>query len=356
MPDFTILPEGNVVVESHMARISQFLSSQPELDLVALVLTGSFGRGEGSVFKNEDGTMEILNDYDLVLVVGDAGPLPSRELLAIWEAQCSELTGMWCVDCVAVAASRLKHLPLSQETFDLKWGGRVVAGAPDILDRIPPFVAEDIPLVQAQLLLTTRMWCFIGVKPCDVISSRCGTEEDRRFALRQLSKALMAVGDAFLMLNKLYCVKYAEKAKRFQSVGGLSDDDHELVSWGYAFKLGKTEALPAGVSLREVYLQSLDLYLRVWDLVQDGIPAFKRLVVSRIVKGVRQLLRRRRLVVLKGVLLDQIQLRYLFHVLRMPAATNVGRVLHLMLWVHCGARISKSDMFAAKVAELRLNM
>ncbi len=356
MPDFTTMPEGDTVVESHVAKISQFLSSQPELDLVTLVLTGSFGRGEGSVCKHEYGTVEILNDYDFVLVVGDAKPLPTRELLASWEKQCSALTGMWCVDCVAVAASRLKNLPLSQETFDLRWGGRVVAGAPDILDRIPPFVAEDIPLVQAQLLLTTRMWCFIGVKPCDVLSSRCGTEEDRRFALRQLSKALMAVGDALLMLHKLYCVKYAEKAERFRSVGGLSDADHKLVSWGYAFKLGKTEALPAGMSLREGYLQSLGLYLSVWDLVQDGIPVFKRLVVSRIVKGVRQLLRRQRLVVLRGVLLDRIQLRYLSHVLRKPAAMKVGGVLSSMLWVHCGARISKSGEFAAKVAELRLEM
>jgi len=355
MYKFTLVPDGNVVVKNHMDKIGEFIRAQLGADLVALILTGSFGRGEGSVFQRKDGAIEPLNDYDFLLVVKDKKGVPSRKILADWEARCSTITGMRWIDFAAMPESRLEKLPLTQANYDLRWGGQVLSGVDDILERMPFYKAWDIPLSQAQILLTTRMWCFIGTEPFRILNDPDLLSADGKFfTLQQMSKALIATGDSLLMVKGRYCVKYAEKAARAAALEKLSEQEQTLLAWGYAFKLGEIKNVPPDYGLTELFSAALNLHLRIQQKVRRNIPAFRRRFFIHFLRASVRLVRRFKIDGLRRLLLDCVQLRLLQVMQKNPQAAHVDFILSAMLWLHCGEWISEPPSYAAKVAELRL--
>ncbi len=354
---FSSNPQGNDLVTDHVKKISQFIEDKLGEGLSALVLAGSFGRGEGSVYQHDDGRVEPINDYDFLIVLASFAPAIARETLAEWELECSGITGMRWIDFSALSESRLSKLPLTQANYDLKFGGQVVAGREDILDAIPEYRSEELPLKEAQVLLTTRFWCFIGIKPQAILNGEGGaTSDDQRFVLQQLSKALIASGDSLLMLNGQYRVKYAEKALRVADVSGLQDVEHRLFEWGYAYKLGSARGLPDGYELRPLFVEALNIHLNSWNRIRMLTPFYKSIVFVRLIGGVRQLIRRLSLGGLKRVLLDRIQLRLLRWICDKHNAPHVSFVLSLLLWIRCGKWISELSSYAQKVANLRVGL
>jgi len=355
MKSFTHKKEADVVVQGHMEKIAVFLQKKLGADLAALVLAGSFGRGEGSVFIRSDGIVEPLNDYDFLLVIKGRTSLPKRDILTKWERQCASLTGMRWIDFSVTSEDQLEKLSLTQANYDLRWGGQVIFGNTDVLKRIPAFDATDLPLIEAQILLTTRMWCFIGVQP-DALWKDALRKEGRIFAVRQLSKALIAVGDSLLMKKGRYCVTYAGKAECIKEIDRLPVANQNLIGWGYEYKLGRTKDIPEGLTLRQLYQQALCLHLAVWSDIEKRIPVLKRLLFVRLFGSIKQLVRRQSFSGMRGVLLDRIQLRFLSFLRDWDLESRVGLILLLLLWVHCGKWISDVPQYAKKVANLRVGL
>jgi len=280
---FTQGSAGNVIIQDHMNKISAFIQDKLGAGLAALVLAGSFGRGEGSVLQHDGGRVEPINDYDFCIVLKAQVPMPPWSELAMWEKECSRLTGMRWIDFSVISKDRLSRLLLTQANYDLKFGGQVVTGCEDILDSIPDYRAESIPLKEAQTLLTTRFWCFIGTEPNRILSEPDSlTGEELRFVLQQLSKALIASGDSLLMLGGKYCVKYAEKARRIADLSGIQEHERRLMAWGYSYKLGETRELPEGYELRRLFVEALNVHLNIWDCIRNHTPLFKGLVSARL--------------------------------------------------------------------------
>jgi hypothetical protein len=153
----------------HAAAIQRVIDASADLvtaqvsgpGLVALVLTGSFARGEGTVLE-VDGHLRVLGDLEFFLVsasahddrvlrgrLGDLG----REATARFgtgDVRVDIEFGSLELDC-------LRRARPSIFLHDLVRHGRVVRGRADVLAEVPPFAPADIPREDALFLLFNRL-------------------------------------------------------------------------------------------------------------------------------------------------------------------------------------------------------
>jgi hypothetical protein len=137
-----------------------FLADRLSGKLVALVLTGSFSRGEGTVLPRA-GHLRVLGDIEFLVVVPGAGDYRStRRQAPRWAREASARLGGAdvAVDLefgpVDVEYFRRKARP-SIFVYDLATHGKVLWGA-DVLKSIPRFGPERIPREDAVHLLFNR--------------------------------------------------------------------------------------------------------------------------------------------------------------------------------------------------------
>ena len=126
--------------------------------LVAVILTGSFARGEGSVLP-VGAALKVLGDFEFFVVLTDADRR-ARQL------------GVWSHEATARLATRGVRVDVefgpvdpgffgararpSIFVYDLVHHGKVLWGRPDLLDGIPRFGAEAIPREDALHLMFNR--------------------------------------------------------------------------------------------------------------------------------------------------------------------------------------------------------
>lgn len=244
------VPEAEARVARDVVRLAAaFTAAVPQLD--ALVLVGAFGRGEGSMVHDAGG-WRPLNDYDLVLV--HRGPAPDVD--AVRRALAAEL-GFDHLDVEVLESSHLARLPASMHAYDLKYGGRVIAGDARALERIPPIAAEQVDLATARLLLFNRLTCLLeGVTSDDLTGPPAPA---RRLRMAYLAhKVVLAVATSRLARAGLHDVRYAERARRFASRFASEPALVALVEAATRFKL----APPAEVAdPRALWFDARDAYL-----------------------------------------------------------------------------------------------
>ena len=178
----------------------------------ALVLGGSFGRGEGC-FWNRHGAVVPGNNLDLFLV--SPKPLQQQEVEAIQR----EILAESYVESVVITRyveDDLSRLPPTLETFDLTEGGQILDGDVTKFDYIPSYDSSDMPLWEAERLLRGRLVTLIEAFPR-------GNDSLRSFYYG--AKSVFAGVDALLIRNKVYTSSYREKVLRFQQ---LVEDPHLL--------------------------------------------------------------------------------------------------------------------------------
>lgn len=192
-------------VNAHLATIARFLATR-EPDLVALVLAGGFGRGEGAV-RTDAGRLEPLNDYDVVVVSNTTTP-PAR--LRVWGAELARRTGMRAVDLLNVPTHGLRWLPLTIFNYDLKESGQQFWGEGDVLRHLPSWDASGISWAAGRALLFNRLVCLL-----ECLSLRWdGPPPDSEasfFLAMQSYKGALAAADALLLLKHAYRTRHAEK-------------------------------------------------------------------------------------------------------------------------------------------------
>lgn len=208
-------------------------------DLVALCLVGAFGRGEGSVIQAPGG-WRPLNDYDLVLVHRAGARVP--DLSGLRRSLAREL-GFEHVDVELIAEDMLPRLPVSMHAYDLKYGGRVIHGAPDVLDRIPPIAPEAVNLDHARLLLFNRLTCLLQwIEAADL--ERPPAMEHRLPMAYMAHKVMLSVAASRLARSGLHDVHYAERARRFRARFSGEPALIALVEASTEFKLAPPSEVP----------------------------------------------------------------------------------------------------------------
>lgn len=199
----------------------------------AIVLTGSFGRGEGGVVR-EGERFRAINDYD-VLVIDERDR--TSELKRLTSRLQLEL-GIDFVDLAWADGRWLGSRP-TIHTFDMKYGSTVIYGDPSAMDPLPAFAASEIPAIEGlQLLLNRTAGLLSGMTNW---SSAAPLDwRQHCYLVNQYVKAAVALGDTYLLAWRGYDSSYLARARRFRSLApgaGLPPALVEMVAQAYVLKV-----------------------------------------------------------------------------------------------------------------------
>jgi hypothetical protein len=226
-------------IQSDLSQIIDELKFFPQI--VSIVLGGGFGRGEGSILI-EKGKVKPLNDYDIYIFVNKE--IDKNLIYQIEKKLAEKLEIIW-VDIQQITYSKIKKLKPHQYIFDIKYGGRVIYGK-NILSELKNFQSEEIPLDSAEKLLMTRLWCLFQ-------------KEKGFFYNQQIVKAVLALEEAILILNKDYTTSYEEKLEKIKKY--TDDRYYALFKWATLFKLKPNKRLKIKpedyIKIRRLFLKTL---------------------------------------------------------------------------------------------------
>lgn len=166
--------EADKVVHEDMKKIVRTILDNVD-DVVAIILFGGFGKGEGSV-EIKDGKITPLNDYDMYMV---SKTNKSDHFMRQLSKKCSNAIGregliiieypdekyttekFFHVDLRNMLLRNLKKLRRTQRTFELKYSSKVVYGDKNILKLIPDV---ELPYSEALRLLFNKQNHLMTVK------------------------------------------------------------------------------------------------------------------------------------------------------------------------------------------------
>jgi hypothetical protein len=177
--------------------------------LVGVVLTGSFARGEGSVLS-AGGKLKVLGDIEFFVVL--ANPTDYRRLspeMARWGPMAAQALGEEGVradlEFGPVHVGYLDRARPSIFVYDLRHHGKVLWGPPDLLARMPPLTADEIPREDALRLLLNRT--IEQLEAYDRIATLAG-DACLEVAYQRLKLVLDLAGSA-LAFSGVHCPSYA---------------------------------------------------------------------------------------------------------------------------------------------------
>ncbi|VAW52094.1 hypothetical protein MNBD_GAMMA05-626 [hydrothermal vent metagenome] len=223
-------------IDDHMKLIARELKIILGKDLYSIILTGGFGRGEGSILINPDNTVRIINDYDFEIVYRPKfGELLSKiiiktkytKALSILEERLAREIGVKQLDFTLRSLSdypSVKKPKLSD--YDTKYGHIVLCSENDPTTLMPNFNNEDIPSFEGSWLLRNR---GIGLLLAYFYLDRNKTPDCQatdNFYI-EINKALLAMGDALFIINKCYHHSYQ---RRLDTVDELASTSFERIT------------------------------------------------------------------------------------------------------------------------------
>lgn len=193
----------------------EFIKVFPVDDLKALILGGGYGRGEGGV--RFDGADEFpYNDLDFFVisrVMNRSKKLKYQQLLNELHHKLTDQLGI-DIDFSPIQSLRvLPKAPFWLVWYELKYGHKVVLGNANTLNYLPKWEHDQVPHIEAVKLLLNRgvgLW-----KAKQELSEDCGLG-DLDFVIRNIHKAIQAIGDSILISQNQYHwsnIKRMERAK-----------------------------------------------------------------------------------------------------------------------------------------------
>ncbi|PKN80135.1 MAG: hypothetical protein CVU48_03115 [Candidatus Cloacimonetes bacterium HGW-Cloacimonetes-1] len=212
---------GSELIDSKIDHIlcvvrQEFLKVFPIEELKALVLGGGYGRGEGGVrFEGDDEFP--YNDLDFFVISRD---IPLYKKLKYQKALAElhyKLTDQLGIDIDFSPIQSLRALPQAPfwlVWYELRYGHRIVIGNTHILNYLPRWEDDSVPLIEAVKLLLNRgvgLW-----KAKQVISEDTGTG-DLDFVMRNIHKAIQAIGDSILISRHQYHWSNIKRMERAQT-------------------------------------------------------------------------------------------------------------------------------------------
>ncbi len=216
-------PAFDARVDADMKRIADAVyASAFSRHWKALVLSGSYGRGEGSLMVGPDGEERPFNDYNLAVVTNSLDPLLKHALKKL-EKDLSEELGL-TVNLRPCLAAALPKSEFSLLNYEMKCGHRVIRGNQTILNAVPAYAHDAIPQSEGTRLLMNRGRLLLDIKR-RLARPETLTREEREQFLKFLFKVDLAFGDCALLLRGAYDPSYAVKRSRLPKID-LSGLDH----------------------------------------------------------------------------------------------------------------------------------
>lgn len=179
-----------------------------DYSLIALILTGSFSRGEGSIFLDDLSVAHVLGDIEFFVVL-DGGVEHSKlhSQLAVLSSDIERLLLEQQIDCKVefspVARNYFRRVRPSIFNYELLKHGKVVFGDKSILQEIPSFGAESIPPEDGFYLLCNRI-----VEQLIAVRSLRDSSGDIQY---QILKLYLDMAGSCLVVSGRYAPTYAER-------------------------------------------------------------------------------------------------------------------------------------------------
>ena len=214
MGKYTALDDPMVdqVVASHMQRIVTAIRTgmQP----VAIILRGSFGRGEGSVLVENDG-LKFLSDYEINVVT--PSPL-HRSLFARLANQCTSEFGVstsinWMhpkfLYKKKVGIFYIGQAPITISLYETRYGSQILYGR-DLLHTGPVIDAGQISLSSGIRLVLNRMAESVSYLPRSDMNTQAEWQ-----SIYWINKLILACVESLLLAWGRYHYSYKERGLRF---------------------------------------------------------------------------------------------------------------------------------------------
>jgi len=216
------------------------LVNQKISKVISIILSGGFGRGEGS-FLIEKGKVCPLNDFDIYLVTEDK---KSEDILNEIALEARRLIGtrgismhiferdklinsddsysqLFYVDLKAFPINYFRYLPPMMRYYDLKEASIVIAGQKNIFNEMMDYQLKDLPLAESLRLLLNRMSHLIQFPPINSHKKR-----SHQLLVFHVVKAYLACATALLQFSGKYRSSYKENMEILEKT--FADDFPEL--------------------------------------------------------------------------------------------------------------------------------
>lgn len=200
------IPNIDEVVDSHLELIRESILRyiQPQ----AILLAGSFGRGEGSVYLDGE-ELRFISDYEICMIssnpaariildriISDLGTKIPVEVSLFWNSPSR------------IYNNRSRNLSFGRSQasigmYELKAGSIIFYGAFDL--SVNPIDPSALPLSEGIRLIINRMMGVIESWVCHF------PIDEKRITL---AKLILACGDAMLIRSGMYHFSYQERAAR----------------------------------------------------------------------------------------------------------------------------------------------
>ncbi|MHB9139042.1 MAG: hypothetical protein ACYC4Q_06540 [Victivallaceae bacterium] len=187
-------------------------------DLAALVLGGGYGRGEGGVLTDEKGEMRLYNDFDFFVITDNVSSSRRRAVNRQLRNLSTELSAVAGIDVdfgPAKNASGLSSIEFTMMWQELKHGHKVVYGPANILEALPDFDLNNMPHEElAKLMLNRGTGLLLARQRMRKTDLK---DDDVDFIARNIWKAVMACGDAYLALHNTFSYSYRRRSELFDA-------------------------------------------------------------------------------------------------------------------------------------------
>lgn len=206
-------------------------------ELGAVLLVGSFGRGEASIAEGPDGRVKVFSDLDLVVVPKGQGLLDYLEFkvrygrtLADLAEHGREATGAKHVDIAVKPHDFFRTAsPLTIERYEIWAGAKRLLGDVDPRDCWPALDPTLLPLVEGTRLLRNRGGGLVLAG----LTLAGGLSRPRwlRNAATEVDKAAIALGDCALLRRGEYVCSYAERLEQAICCNGSNEMEEHVFMW-----------------------------------------------------------------------------------------------------------------------------
>lgn len=214
------LPRVDEAIEAHMQALKVVCLSVLGSNLNSLILSGSFGRGEGSVILHADGLVEPLRDYDIRLIVRQ--PVPHIVLDRI-RSEFMRVTGLGgarerfsgeqgfsltleALTEIQFATSFARDRDL--RAYDHVNASRVIFGMDG--SAALRFPAAEIPKINGLRFLYQKMVGLVGHSAGPTVS-----DDVRRTLLYECDKTFVEICTALVLLADAYVPSYRARSALF---------------------------------------------------------------------------------------------------------------------------------------------
>lgn len=272
IPRFTV--DGGRELEQHLARTCDKIAAGirglvPRGRLEGILLGGGYGRGEGGVLRTPQGDRPY-NDLEFYLCLRGNRHLNELRFGRALHVLGEILTPQAGVEVEFRITSRdeLGRGVTTMFAYDLVSGHRQLGGAADLLAGCDHHRdATRIPLVEATRLMMNRCSGLLFAR--QKLAKPEFTAADADFVQRNIAKAQLAFGDAWLVTHALYHHSARERHQRLLRIAENEPGEwlHDMIEHhaaGLEFKLHPERSTASRDTLQVLHARIAPFAERLW--------------------------------------------------------------------------------------------